>query len=440
MESKIVFTSEQLDLIKKTCVPKAADQEHFDLFIYTCQKYGLDPLTKEIVLDIRTNKDNGEKKAVIITTRDGYLKAAMQTPDYNGVNGGVIREGDTYEVDPINGILKHVFGSKRNKIVAAWAVAKAKNRDPVICTADFDEYSKANQKSYTWKDYPSAMIQKVAEIMAMKRQFNITGMVGEEEISAGLVDIDVESATPPIVNSDTPTESTEKASNTKPQKLPRKEQEKHKEKDGDKPIKDSQAHSAGTISTDSNASISGDPSDTPSENEITLVVIISEKDQVEENGKYKVKATVLEPSEIMEMTPVVLLVSSQTYAHGAALEVKGVLNEGVFTVSTANLLSGGEQNTQQPETEKPADLKQDTDNLIKTVTLRSDPVIGRLVYKGNQIDKLWAYTEDKTVVIGDCLRGLSSGAIIKIDVFDNVVTENGIMQLFITAATAVEVA
>ena len=118
MDAKI-FSKEELELIKKTCVPAKADNEHIDLFVYVCQKYGLDPLTKEIVLDIRENTKTGEKKAVIITTRDGYLKAAMQNPTYNGVNSGVIRENDTFEIDPIAGILKHSFGVKRGKIVAA---------------------------------------------------------------------------------------------------------------------------------------------------------------------------------------------------------------------------------------------------------------------------------------------------------------------------------
>ena len=54
------FTQEQIDLIKKTCVPANADPEHIKLFLYYAAKYGLDPLTKEIVLEIRTSK-HGDK-------------------------------------------------------------------------------------------------------------------------------------------------------------------------------------------------------------------------------------------------------------------------------------------------------------------------------------------------------------------------------------------
>jgi hypothetical protein len=89
------FSKEQLALIKKTCVPKNANQEHIDQFLYVASKYDLDPLTKEVVLDVRVNRKTGERRAVIITTRDGYLKIAMASPDYNGVNGGVIREGNS---------------------------------------------------------------------------------------------------------------------------------------------------------------------------------------------------------------------------------------------------------------------------------------------------------------------------------------------------------
>ena len=122
---------------------------------------------------------------MIITTRDGYLKVSMKDPSYNGVNSGVVKEGDVFENDPVNGVLKHTFGEKRGKIIAGWAVAKAKDR-PIIVIADFDEYFNANNSSLVWRGYPSAMIQKVAEISAMKRQFNITGLVGAEEMATSV--------------------------------------------------------------------------------------------------------------------------------------------------------------------------------------------------------------------------------------------------------------
>ena len=52
--------------------------------------------------------------------------------------------------------------------------------------ADFEEYAKANDSSFVWRGYPSAMIQKVAEIGAIKRQFNITGLVGAEEMATSV--------------------------------------------------------------------------------------------------------------------------------------------------------------------------------------------------------------------------------------------------------------
>lgn len=54
----------------------------------------------------------------------------------------------------------------------------------MIYFADFQEYVEANKNSPTWKQYPSAMIQKVAEVGALRRQFNLSGVVAAEEVGA----------------------------------------------------------------------------------------------------------------------------------------------------------------------------------------------------------------------------------------------------------------
>ncbi len=47
----------------------------------------------------------------------------------------------------------------------------------------FNEYNKGGRG--VWGQYPSAMIVKVAETMALKRAFSISGLVTEEEIGDG---------------------------------------------------------------------------------------------------------------------------------------------------------------------------------------------------------------------------------------------------------------
>lgn len=404
MDTKITFTQEHLELIKKTCVPAKANNEHVDLFIYVCQKYGLDPLTKEIVLDIRENTKTGEKKAVIITTRDGYLKAAMQDPAYNGVNGGVIRENDAFEVDPIAGILKHSFGVKRGKIVAAWAVAKAKNRDPIICTADYSEYYAANSKSYVWQDYPSAMIQKVAEIMAMKRQFNITGLVGEEEIGTGLLDLEVDESS--IKTNDITNTTLKKPTEEKPEK---KSQE----------IKP----------TDTATSTSTEKPKEKSQETIAYEVILMGTPR-KKNGQdiIGVPAVVGKPSEYEgEYEMLAPLAYKNMLTNGAALIVEGSIENGKLEAVSIKPIAGGEG---EPITES-----KESENMI---TLLATPKPGTITYKGKNLTKPFASCEypgnyAAVFAVGEVLKDFTEGDTLEVNIVDKM-EKDGKLMLFISEA------
>jgi len=171
------WTREQIELIKRTVAKDATDDE-LKLFLYQARKYGLDPLMKEIVFTKFKLKDGTEKES-IITTRDGYLKIAQSHPDFQGIISFTVCEGDQFEIDAASYQIKHVFGAKRGKIIGAWARVDRKGYKPFIAYVPFDEY---NQNTTTWQKYPSAMIQKVAEAFALKRAFNISGLVTREEL------------------------------------------------------------------------------------------------------------------------------------------------------------------------------------------------------------------------------------------------------------------
>lgn len=195
----------RIELIKKT-VAKGATDDELAMFLHLANKYNLDPLAKEIWFIKRVKKvkigntwdyprlANGEidysnAETVIMTSRDGYLKAAQADPNFEGLQAFAVREGDEFEIDAENFKVRHVFGTKtkRGRILGAWAAAYHKQRRPVIVYADFEEY---NADSPVWKQYPSAMIVKVAEVMALRRQFHISGLVAKEEMM--VMDAEVE--------------------------------------------------------------------------------------------------------------------------------------------------------------------------------------------------------------------------------------------------------
>lgn len=162
-----------LNLIKRT-VAKDSTNEELEMFLYTAARYDLDPLMKEIVFF----KAKGVPAMVV--TRDGYLKIAMKDPNYDGLTSFVVKEGDEFEIDAENFTVKHKFGTDRGKILGAWAIASHKERKPIIAFVDFKEYVRRNHRA--WDNYPSAMIQKVAEVFVLRRQFNIAGVVAREEL------------------------------------------------------------------------------------------------------------------------------------------------------------------------------------------------------------------------------------------------------------------
>jgi hypothetical protein len=64
-------------------------------------------------------------------------------------------------------------------IKAVCTVWRKDRNHPTVSEAYYSEYKKA---SPVWQQYPSAMISKVAETLALKRSFAINGVVTEEEI------------------------------------------------------------------------------------------------------------------------------------------------------------------------------------------------------------------------------------------------------------------
>lgn len=196
VESK-QLSADQIELIKKT-VAKGATDDELAMFLHLSNKYDLDPFAKEIWFIKRVKKvnnggvwdyprlANGEidysnsEAPIITTSRDGYLKVAQRNPEYEGLIGFPVCEGDTFEIDATNYTVSHKFGAKRGKLIGAWAKCDRQGRKPQISYVDFNEYNDSN--SNTWKNYPSAMIQKVAEVFVLKRQFGIDGLVTKEEM------------------------------------------------------------------------------------------------------------------------------------------------------------------------------------------------------------------------------------------------------------------
>jgi phage recombination protein Bet len=144
---------EVIEAIKQTVCRGATDAQ-LRLFMEVCKATGLNPFIKGEIWYVA-------EKGIIMAGRDGYLRVANEHPAFDGMETRV--ERDERDVP----------------IKAVCTVWRKDRRHPTISEAYYSEYKKT---SSVWQQYPSAMISKVAETLALKRSFAINGTVTEEEI------------------------------------------------------------------------------------------------------------------------------------------------------------------------------------------------------------------------------------------------------------------
>ncbi|MDJ0367410.1 RecT family recombinase [Hymenobacter sp. H14-R3] len=181
LAEQLSFTPEQLALMKNT-VAKGATDDEFMLLLHLAKTYGLDPFAKEIwcIKYVPHGRNPADFAATIFSSRDGYLKIASRDKQMNGIQSDAVCANDTLK-KLADGTVDHAYGNPRGAIIGAYALVYRKDRAiPAYFYAPFAEYGAGNNP--TWKKYPSAMIVKVAEAMALKRAFSISGLVTQEEI------------------------------------------------------------------------------------------------------------------------------------------------------------------------------------------------------------------------------------------------------------------
>ena len=166
------WDARQVETIKKT-VAVGASNEELDMFLSLASAYDLNPFLKEIWCI----KMGG--RAIITTSRDGYLRIANRDQHFRGLVSDAVYANDRFAKTK-DGVEHSYSSSDRGQIVGAYALVYRDDRNyPTYFFAPFRDYYK---RGGTWDQYPHAMILKVAEAMALKRAFSISGLVTQEEI------------------------------------------------------------------------------------------------------------------------------------------------------------------------------------------------------------------------------------------------------------------
>lgn len=162
------FSSEEIQLIKETVAKGTTDVE-FRFFLELAKRYDLDPFKKQIWC-----VKYGNSPATIFTGRDGFLHIAHKS--------GLLKGFETYALmrDPKTGEVKEVdvCPDPRLLIGAKCYVYRKDWERPVIQSVLLREY---NTGKSNWAKMPETMIKKVAESMALRKAFDVSGLYAPEE-------------------------------------------------------------------------------------------------------------------------------------------------------------------------------------------------------------------------------------------------------------------
>lgn len=161
------LSDEQVDLIKRTIAVGASDNE-LKLFLYQCERTGLDPLAKQIYSIRRGNK------MVTQIGVDGARLIAQRTGRYAGQDGPYWCGDD--------GVWRDVWLSDANPRAAKVSVYLMGVERGTPGVAHWREYAQASGDM--WKRMPALMLAKCAEMLALRKAFpmELSGLYTQEEM------------------------------------------------------------------------------------------------------------------------------------------------------------------------------------------------------------------------------------------------------------------
>ena len=175
------YSDEDLEVIRKT-VARGASREELAMFLYLANRYRLDPFLGEILLiRVKVKQPDGTyaEGLRLYVPRDGWLKVAIRHPEYEGLDSAPVYEKDEFQADfAAAQVIHRVTSPVRGKVVGAYAIARRRGRKPYLVVVSLDE---VRGKTPAWETHPAIMAQTRAEVYAIRRQFEISGLYAPEE-------------------------------------------------------------------------------------------------------------------------------------------------------------------------------------------------------------------------------------------------------------------
>lgn len=157
----------------------------FKFFTSLCKARGLNPFLKEAYCI-----KYGKNPAQIVVGKNAVLKRAIKSPNYDGMESGVIVQNkETSEIIERKG----TFYLRDNEtLVGGWAKVYRKDwQHPTYCSVGFDEVAQKKSDgslNANWSGKGATMVEKVAKVRALRETFveELGGMYEAEEMGVDL--------------------------------------------------------------------------------------------------------------------------------------------------------------------------------------------------------------------------------------------------------------
>lgn len=177
-----VFSSDQVDLIKRT-IAKGTSDDELKLFLIQCQRTNLDPFSRQIYAVMRASKDRATgswiETMTVQVSIDGMRLVSERSGKYRGQEGPYWCGED--------GVWKDVWLLKTPPVAAKVGILRSDFDKPIWAVAKWESYRQAKADGTLtgmWGKMPEVMLAKCAEYLGHRKAFPMetSGLYGTEEM------------------------------------------------------------------------------------------------------------------------------------------------------------------------------------------------------------------------------------------------------------------